>query len=187
MKTIIASRGATKEMVEEALKRVGWPISEIVSSDVDHSALLAANSLGISHVLFETEAGLYEPQMARQIRNAKMAKYSDGLIAIWNGNNGDVGKLIGEAKELGLQVVVFLRDELLGNKESNPIKNNPIFGEQAARQAETGKKENLSTKTIDLNGKRLVIYEDRNKNQPMLNIISELVDEVKKLKRQVTV
>lgn len=182
MKTIIVGcNESTKSLIREALKKVDWPVSEIVCSDTNKTLIDWAGESGLPIKVFETESDFYGIA-AKQVRNARMSKYSDALIAIWDGKNQDTGRLISESRELGLQVVVFLESELNKNKASNPIKNNPVFGKQVQRQLETGKKESLASKTIELNGKRLVIYEDASRNQPILNIISELVDEVKKLK-----
>lgn len=168
-------------MIEEAIRRVDWDVSEIVCSDVNVLVSTWATERGVHVEIFETETEFYQ-EAAKQVRNARMAKYSDALIAIWDGKSGDTSRLISEAKELGLRVVVFLEDELRNKKGSNPIKNNPIFGEQAERYAQTGRKESLSTKTIELNGKKLIVYDDATKNQPILNIITELVDEIKRLR-----
>lgn len=183
MKTIIAGNQSivTASLIEEALRRVDWSISEVVCTDVNQSILKWVGNKDIQYKIFETETEFYQ-ESAKHVRNARMAKYSDALIAIWDGKTGDVSRLISEAKELGLRVVVFLDEELRNKKGSNPIKNNPIFGDQAERYAQTGRKESLSTKTIELNGKKLVVYEDAMKNQPILNLVAELVDEVKRLR-----
>lgn len=183
MKTIIAGNrlAITRPLIEEALNRVDWPIYEIVCSDGNKTIIEWAFDIGAPLKIFETEPDFYK-DAAKAVRNARMAKYSDALIAIWDGKPGDTARLIAEAKELGLKVVVFLESELKDKKGSNPIKSNPIFGEQAEKAAQTGKRESLATRTIELNGKRLVVYEEPGKNQPLINMIVELVDEVKRLR-----
>jgi len=183
VKTIIAGNrlAITRPLIEEALNRIDWTVYEIVCSDVNHSVIEWASENNITLKIFETESDFYK-DAAKAVRNARMAKYSDALIAIWDGKPGDTARLIAEAKELGLRVVVFLESELKDRKKSNPIKNNPVFGEQVEKAVQTGKKDSLATRVIEFNGKRLVVYEDDSKNQPLVNMVVELVDEVKRLR-----
>lgn len=186
MKTIIAGDIVDYELFVEAMRRINWEVSEIVSggSRVDILGERWAKESNVAVKVFSAEWDVYG-KAAGPIRNAQMAKYADALIALWDGKSHGTSNMINEAKELGLKVVVFLENELKNKKTSNPIKNNPIFGDDAEEKASKGQRGGLPTIAVELNGKHLVIYEDSTKNQPLVNMIVELVNEVKKLKGEI--
>lgn len=188
MKTIIAGSRTIEDygLVVEALSRINWDISEVVSGaarGIDALGERWAKENNIPIKYFPAEWSVYG-KAAGPIRNAQMAKYADALVALWDGESRGTSNMISEAKELGLHVVIFLEDELKNKKQSNPIKSNPIFGDQILEKEESAgvHVSRLPTKTISLNDKKLVIYEDSSKNQPMVNMVAELVEEIKKLK-----
>lgn len=186
MKTIIAgSRDITDYgLVKEAMSRVNWEITQIVSGaarGIDALGERWASENNISIESFPADWDTYG-KAAGHIRNAQMAKYADALVAIWDGKSRGTSNMINEAKELGLKVVVFLENELRDKKGSNPIKNNPVFGKEAEERSR-GERGSLATKTLEFNGKRLVVYEDESKNHPMVNIVIELVNEIQLLKK----
>jgi len=185
MKTIIAGSRDIVDygLVKEAMNRIPWEVSEIVSGKakgVDSLGERWASENNISIKSFPADWETYG-KSAGPIRNAQMAKYADALVAIWDGKSRGTSNMINEAKELGLKVVIFLESELRDKKGSNPIKNNPVFGKEAEERAK-GNKGSLATKNISFNGKNLVVYEDESKNHPMIGILIELVNEVQKLK-----
>lgn len=184
MKTIIAGSKSINDyfLIQEALNRIDWKISEVVSSGaqgVDALGERYAKENNISVKYFKAEREMYG-NAAETIRNVQMAKYADALV--WICRDVGASNLIYEAKDLGLRVVIFLEEELRNKKQSNPIKNNPIFGDEAEEMARTGQKGSLATKTVSLNGKHLVVYEDHNRNQPIVNMVVELIEEVSRLR-----
>ena len=48
---------------------------------------------------------------AGAIRNEKMAKYADALVAVWDGSSSGTRHMIEEANKKGLPVLVYLTDE----------------------------------------------------------------------------
>lgn len=185
MKTIITGSTSIKDynLVVAALERINWELSEIVSGGsqgVDSLAERYAQEHQIPIKTFLADRETYG-KAAIPIRNAQMAKYADVLVAIWDGNSPGTSNMLTEAKELGLRVVVFLEHELKNKKGSNPIKSNKVFGNYADK-ASMGERPNIETKDIEFNGKHLTIFLDPKKNPPIINLVSELVDEVKRLK-----
>lgn len=180
MKTIIAgSRGITDyNLLLRAMERIDWQPSEIVSgaaNGVDKLGERWAEENGVELTKFPAEWDLYG-KAAGHIRNAQMAKYADAVIVLWDGKSRGASNMITEGKKLGLNVVVFLENELKNSTTSNPIKNNPLFGKDVED------KTSVETKTITLNGRSFTLFTNPNRNPPMANMIDELVSEVKKLK-----
>lgn len=187
MKTIIAGSRDIIDygLVTEAMNRIDWDVTEIVSGGargIDTLGERWASDNNVSLKIFPADWDTYG-KAAGPIRNAQMAKYADALVAIWDGKSRGTSNMIGEAKDLGLKVVVFLESELKDKRGSNPIKNNPIFGEEAEGRSR-GESSNIATKTITLNDKHLVVFEDEKRNSRLTNMVLELVKEVKKKNEQ---
>lgn len=181
MKTIVAgTRNITEyNLLCEAMNRVDWEISEIVSGGskgVDSLGEQWAKDNQISIKRFPADWDTYG-RAAGPIRNAQMAKYADALIAVWDGKSPGTSNMINEAKELGLRVVVFMEQELRNKKASNPIKSNPIFGDEAEKRSQ-GEHSSISTRTIKFRGRILEVFEDPKKNTPLVNMVVALVEEL---------
>jgi len=111
MRIIIAgSRDITSEkIVWEAIYQSGFFFSEIVSGmarGVDTLALEVAKKLEKPVKKFPANWNKYKKR-AGYLRNVEMAKYADGLIAIWDGKSKGTKMMIDIAKKEGLEVFVY--------------------------------------------------------------------------------
>jgi len=110
MKTIIAgSRNITDPIIlDVALEKVSWPITEIVSGGargVDELGEGWASATRRPYKVFLAEWDKFG-KSAGYRRNVEMAKYADALIAIWDGKSKGTKHMIDIAKEKGLVVYV---------------------------------------------------------------------------------
>jgi hypothetical protein len=114
MKVIVAgSRGiddisVVSEAIEYALQRKCISEIEIVSGTargVDRLGELWASIHGVPVKRFPANWDLHG-RRAGYLRNAEMAEYADGLIAIWDGYSRGTKHMIDLAKEKGLKVYV---------------------------------------------------------------------------------
>jgi hypothetical protein len=116
MKLIIAgSRNLTdmellkSSMGKFAKKHPDVRIDEIVSgtaSGPDTAAILYAKENNIPVKKFPAEWDKYG-KSAGPIRNAEMAKYADGLVAIWDGKSRGTRNMIENIKNMGKPFEVF--------------------------------------------------------------------------------
>lgn len=112
MRTIIAgSRSITDPVeVERAVANCGWTPTTIISGGargVDRMGENYARLNGLSLEIYEAEWGVYG-NVAGYIRNAKMAKVADALIAVWDGISKGTGNMIDTARKMDLKVYVHL-------------------------------------------------------------------------------
>jgi len=114
MRVIIAgSRSITDgDEVEKAIAESGFPITRLITGGargVDRVAIAIARSRGIPVSVFHANWDRYGKR-AGFIRNAQMAKYADGLIAVWDGHSRGTRHMIETARRCGLQVYVHIVD-----------------------------------------------------------------------------
>jgi hypothetical protein len=110
MKTIIAgSRHITSPAVlEEAIARARWPITEVVSGGargVDRLGEQWASANNLPCKIFPAQWSTYG-KSAGPIRNAEMARYADALIALWDGESRGTKNMIDLAKKHRLLISV---------------------------------------------------------------------------------
>jgi hypothetical protein len=110
MKVIVAgSRDIVDyEIVKSAIVSSGFQINEIVSGGargVDTLGERYAKENNILFVVFPANWDLYGKK-AGYLRNAEMAKYANGLIAVWDGVSKGTGHMIDLAQKNNLQVYI---------------------------------------------------------------------------------
>jgi hypothetical protein len=110
MKTIVAgSRGVEDyAVVELAIQKSGFDITEVISGcarGVDKLGEQWADERKIPVKIFPAEWDLYG-RRAGAIRNCNMAKYAEGLVAVWDGESRGTEHMIKEATRRGLKVYV---------------------------------------------------------------------------------
>ncbi len=110
MKTIIAgSRQAIDySIIIKAVELSEFDITEVVSGTargVDKLGERFARDNGIPLRLFPANWSKYG-KSAGMIRNEEMAKYSDALIAIWDGQSRGTAGMIRLAKRFNLEVFI---------------------------------------------------------------------------------
>lgn len=110
MRTIIAGgRNLTDyALVERAVEQSGYLITEVVSGaarGIDSLAEQWAADHGIDVTRFPAD-WTKQGRKAGPIRNAQMAQYADGLIAIWDGSSPGTANMIRHAVRCGLKVYV---------------------------------------------------------------------------------
>ena len=111
VKVIIAgSRSiASYDVVRKAIRESYFDIDEVVSGNakgVDRWGELYANQNNLDLVIFPANWGRYG-KSAGVMRNRKMAKYADALIAVWDGESRGTKHMIDIAKEYNLEVFVY--------------------------------------------------------------------------------
>lgn len=112
MKVIIAgSRTITSRVpVDEAIKRSGFEITEVISgcaSGVDRLGEGWAADHDTPIKRFPADWNQHGKR-AGYLRNAEMARYADGLIAIWDGKSHGTSSMIDLAGGHGLKIHVLL-------------------------------------------------------------------------------
>jgi hypothetical protein len=115
MRTIIAgSRSITrKKTITEAHKASGFEITCVISGGaegVDKLGELYATHIGVDVVVFPAQWDLYG-RKAGYIRNAKMARFGEALLAIWDGKSKGTKHMIDIATKEGLKVYVHRTDQ----------------------------------------------------------------------------
>jgi hypothetical protein len=110
MKVIVAgSRGISDpNAVADAIEQSGWDITEIVSGGAAGVDLLGeafARFAKIEIKQFIPDWRKYGKR-AGPLRNKDMAKYADGLIAIWDGQSRGTKNMIDEMQALKKPVIV---------------------------------------------------------------------------------
>ena len=108
MKTIIAgSRDITSySEVEKACFDAPWKITEVISGGargVDSLGERYAKEHAIPLVIFPADWD-NQGNVAGIIRNNRMAKYAEALIAIWDGKSKGTENMISEAGKVGLKI-----------------------------------------------------------------------------------
>lgn len=111
MKTIIAGSRTISDLsvINIAVQASGFHISVVVEGEakgVDSLAKLWAEANGIPVTEFKADWRRFG-RGAGPIRNEQMAKFADGLIAIWDGQSPGTKNMIALGEELGLKVFVF--------------------------------------------------------------------------------
>ena len=115
MKVIVAgSRDITDiGIVARAIGESGFKITEIVSGGargVDYLGELLASMHGHQVKLFPADWDKHG-KGAGPIRNRKMARYGDCLVAVWDGSSSGTANMIQEMKKLGKPVHVHVLDK----------------------------------------------------------------------------
>lgn len=110
MKTIIAGSRDIDDivLVLEAVTKSGFTITEVVSGKapgVDTCGEEIAKEFDIPIKEFPADWAR-NGRAAGHIRNEQMAKYSEALIAVWDGRSPGTKNMIKIAKQLGLKVYV---------------------------------------------------------------------------------
>ena len=108
MKVIIAgSREITDyDAVESAVKNSGFDITEVVSGTargVDRLGERYARENNIPLKLFPADWNLHGKK-AGPLRNIEMAKYADGLVALWDGFSNGTRHMLAQGVDYGLKV-----------------------------------------------------------------------------------
>ena len=111
MKVIVAgSRDIVDyEIVKSAIVSSGFQITEIVSGGargVDKLGEKYAKENNIPFVVFPANWDLYGKK-AGYLRNSDMAKYANGLVAVWDGVSKGTGHMIDLAQKNNLQVYIY--------------------------------------------------------------------------------
>lgn len=112
MKTIISvSRLATGEDVKKAMSLCPWTkdITEVFTSTGIESDLHGrqwAEEHGIRVCAFPVDWGVYGNK-ADYVLNEQMARYADGLIAVWDGKSRGTKNMIEQAEKRNLQVFIY--------------------------------------------------------------------------------
>lgn len=115
MKCIVAgSRGITSyDEVLIAIERSGFNITEVVSGNaslgVDRNGERWAAENDVPVTLFRANWAK-QGRAAGKIRNSKMSKYGEALIAVWDGISPGTKDMIAKARYRGLRVYVHLVD-----------------------------------------------------------------------------
>lgn len=111
MKVIIAgtrTRDAYYDVVD-AVNKSGMDITEVVTgcaAGIDKMGELWAIKNHVPYTRFPAEWEKYG-KSAGPRRNKQMAKYADGLIAIWDGESPGTRNMINEAGKQRIQVFVY--------------------------------------------------------------------------------
>lgn len=119
MKVIIAgSRDITRrdwvdQAMAEFIKQFGAP-TQIVSGGARGADALGVDWAIANKVPFKYFLADWDRygRLAGHIRNLEMAKYADGLCAIWNGHSRGTANMIHNARTYKLKVYVFLANQL---------------------------------------------------------------------------
>ena len=115
MKTIIAgSRNVQRDtnQIQEIIDTLPWKISEVVCGEakgIDRSGKDWAVANKIPVKSFPADWDEYK-KAAGYIRNRKMAKYADALLAIWDGKSKGTKNMIDEARKLNLTYHVVMTE-----------------------------------------------------------------------------
>ncbi len=115
MRTIIAGprhivQEKAKALVEEAIESSGWKsaITEVIhgaATGIDTAAhIYCRRHWPVKSVPAEWHV---HGKAAGPIRNNKMAKMADALIAVWDGNSKGTKNMIDTAERLGLKVFIY--------------------------------------------------------------------------------
>ena len=115
MRVIIAgSRGISDyQVVKKVIESSGFDITEVVSGackGVDKLGERWAEENGIEIKRFYADWSI--GKSAGPIRNQLMTQYADALIAVWDGSSRGTKDVIDKAKKEGLEVRVFLPQEV---------------------------------------------------------------------------
>jgi hypothetical protein len=131
MKTIIAgSRWITNyDVVCQAIEESGFEITEVVSGTANGADTLGenwaeANDVPVKPfpadwknlkvkgaVIRQNKYGKYNAA-AGHLRNERMAKYGEALIALWDGVSRGTASMITLARKYELKVYIFMVDEV---------------------------------------------------------------------------
>lgn len=131
MKTIIAgSREITDyDQVKQAVEDCGWNITSVVSGTANGVDLLGEEWATINGIVVERfPANWSLGKSAGHIRNLKMAKCSEALIAVWDGKSQGTKNMILTALQKDLQIHIhYVNDEKaptpFSTDKTNLIKN----------------------------------------------------------------
>jgi len=110
MRVIVAGSRAIcdDEVVREAIKASGFPISEIVSgaaTGIDQAAERIAVEDSVPLKRFLPDWDTYGKK-AGPVRNREMAAYADALIAVWDGRSKGTRHIIETMRKAGKPVYV---------------------------------------------------------------------------------
>lgn len=114
MRVIIAGsrEGFELEDVLVAMEESGFSVTEVVSGTargVDRLGEIWANANQIPVKRFPANWDEYG-KSAGYLRNAEMAKYSDALVALWDGKSKGTEHMINLARKEGLPIHVYQRE-----------------------------------------------------------------------------
>jgi hypothetical protein len=114
MKTIIAgSRGIDDlTIVNDAVQCSGFTITEVVSGTARGVDRLGEEWANINEKPIKRFPAKWDThgKSAGVIRNVEMARYAEALIAIWDGESRGTKHMIDVARQKGLQVYVYIKD-----------------------------------------------------------------------------
>lgn len=110
MKVIVAGSRILEDydLVSSAIRESGFEITEVVSGcarGVDSVGIDYARRNNIPITKFPANWDKHG-KSAGVIRNIQMAKYADGLVAVWDGRSKGTGHMIRDAIKRGLKVYV---------------------------------------------------------------------------------
>lgn len=112
MRVIVAgSRDITDlAVVEQAIQKSGFHVTELVSGGakgVDRLGETWAKERNIAVTVFKPDWKRYG-RGAGPRRNAAMAEYADGLVAVWDGRSRGTKSMIEQAEKRGLAIHIEL-------------------------------------------------------------------------------
>lgn len=113
MKTIIAGSRDIKNyaLVMQAIKNSAFDITEVVCGgaqgvDLFGERYALENRIPVQYFEIEKNDWAKYGRGAGPLRNEKMAKYADALIAVWNGHSNGTRNMITLAKKYNLKIYI---------------------------------------------------------------------------------
>lgn len=123
MKTIIAgSRDVTDiSIIEEACRKCGWEITEVVSGCARGVDLLGERWANQRRITIRRYPADWQQhgKRAGPLRNGVMARNADALVAVWDGESRGTKNMIDTARTEGLAVYVHIIRQ--GSEDQMPL------------------------------------------------------------------
>lgn len=121
----ISNYNFVKKAIELSIEKKGWEITEVVcgmAKGVDTFGMRWAYENNVQVNKKPADWDLHG-KAAGFIRNKEMAQYADACIVLYDGKSRGSANMIKQAKEHGLDTVVFLEEEVrkMVNDEELPI------------------------------------------------------------------
>lgn len=108
MKTIITGSHTLRdpEPLHQALSHCSWPISMVLCGQEPGVDALAAKWAETNNKALKTFPAriLNLGGLAWRVRNDQMLEHAEALVLVWAGFDRELGRLLGRAREKGLQI-----------------------------------------------------------------------------------